>query len=473
MSVLSRFQTLPEFMVKRILDYLLNDPKVNKQIGLSLLHSCSLWRSLFIREASSNMEIILSKKQEVVFNYTRWPKDAIVPEFAKNHLVKSIDFAYDCWIDYDKKYDFELFASYLPCDSKFESAHHLNLHIDINCYINNAYTLGQISDILGHFRKLVPNIKSIVFDCASTQLDERHDFDSFFKYVFYLASDIPTVTIKRTHRRVYYSSVDIDAFTDLTSFTFTCNMDPGAYNQVIRRNASTLKALNAEYYYKGDLYDILFDKGTPIVYPNLEVLDIYFGTEIYNNDITGTYKTGRYYDSQDEADETHTRFICLVMDAAKELRRLDIKGCMDRTYFMRFLDIPHRFAFLRKLKIPGVDLTFSDILILLKTAPLLALLDVALKDACPRIDGVEPRELVSHVETEYANLGRNINRVYLFHPKNNDPTSYCQIIALLVVMCPNLIYLFTRSYDGEEIRERLMRMSETDEYSEYSYNLKM
>ncbi|KAJ2605045.1 hypothetical protein H4R99_001400, partial [Coemansia sp. RSA 1722] len=159
MSVLSRFQTLPEFMVKRILDYLLNDPKVNKQIGLSLLHSCSLWRSLFIREAFSDMEIILSKKQEIVFNYTRWPKDAIVPEFAKNHLVKSIDFAYDGWIDYDKKCDFELFTSYLPCDSNFESAHHLNINIILNDYMDDTNTLEQLCHILEYFRDLVPNIK--------------------------------------------------------------------------------------------------------------------------------------------------------------------------------------------------------------------------------------------------------------------------------------------------------------------------
>ncbi|KAJ1881325.1 hypothetical protein LPJ57_001684 [Coemansia sp. RSA 486] len=120
-----------------------------------------------------------------------------------------------------------------------------------------------------------------------------------------------------------------------------------------------------------------------------------------------------------------------------------------------------------------IELPISDILALLMAAPLLTLLDVTLKDTHPLIDGIISDELVTYVESNFANVGRNMHRIRMSYSEDDDLPTYCEAIALLVVVCPNLVYLLSRSYNVDDIREKLLWISQIKKFSKYSYNLEM
>ncbi|KAJ2699436.1 Squalene epoxidase, partial [Coemansia sp. IMI 203386] len=250
--------------IEQILDYLLDNSGYGfdqkKGVGLSLLHSCNIWRSLFIRKALADLKILLSARSEAMFEYPKWPKDAAMPDFPTNHLVKKINIVYNGRLYGNTKCDMEVFQSFLPSDSKFESVYRIDLSISLKSYSEH---------------------------------------------------------------------------------------------------------------------------------------------------------------------------------------------------------------------ISRIEIPISDILVLLMAAPLLTLLDVTLKDTHPLIDGIISNELVTYVESNFANVGRNMHRIRMSYSEDGDLPTYCKAIALLVVVCPNLVYLLSRSYDVDDIREYLLRISQIKEFSKYSYNLAM
>ncbi|KAJ1825691.1 hypothetical protein LPJ56_002552, partial [Coemansia sp. RSA 2599] len=278
----SCFQTLPEHIVQQIVGHCLDeeDSGLNDSaiVGLSLLHSCHIWRMVFIKESLSVMETSMCNTSRDVVSFPRWPPKLKAPVFSTAGFVKKIRILYNSWQPVVDGTALELIESVFPAGTSFELVRHIDITINIRKGFDTLEALDGLGKMLLYIKGLAPRSEGISF--YDRNLDSRGSYAGIDggsnDVVLELIRGMREVNMWHLQPMEPIDYLDPTYFVNLTRFCFDCYGDSAVFNAIIRNNARTLRVLHADYEFDYRIDTILYDeKGGPVVYECLESLTIW------------------------------------------------------------------------------------------------------------------------------------------------------------------------------------------------------
>ncbi|KAJ2875580.1 hypothetical protein GGH93_001454 [Coemansia aciculifera] len=296
----SPFQTLPMFIVYKVIEYLegrrrtsfntdIDEHNETKSVLTPLLSVSEHWRMAALDSICDNCKFDFDAKRESVeVTYPAWPADFSYPRFRKNHLVKRVVVVATLWADLYVGKFCEVIAKPQYESLMFSSATTLVLHLS-NSAVNSSrssscdYSCNDLSavdiqrkaaTIARSFLHLTPAVVGIVVSVLPDQVTQHSqgrqyyyggqysqqiDFGGLYgKIVSELCQGSARSVQVFSKRNDSPISFNLSAVSGLTSITQGPNISCAPFAKLAYLNASTLKALGLRLANKTEWTNVIY-----------------------------------------------------------------------------------------------------------------------------------------------------------------------------------------------------------------------
>ncbi|KAJ2864119.1 hypothetical protein GGH94_003153 [Coemansia aciculifera] len=256
----SPFQTLPMFIVYKVIEYLegrrrtsfnadIDEHNETKSVLTPLLSVSEHWRMAALDSICDNCKFDFDAKRESVeVTYPAWPADFSYPRFRKNHLVKRVVVVATLWADLYVGKFCEVIAKPQYESLMFSSATTLVLHLS-NSAVNSSRSSScdySCNDLSAWCLFFLTKSRNIVREGSTiTEGSTASRLISGGLYVFSKRNDSPI-------------SFNLSAVSGLTSITQGPNISCAPFAKLAYLNASTLKALGLRLANKTEWTNVIY-----------------------------------------------------------------------------------------------------------------------------------------------------------------------------------------------------------------------
>ncbi|KAJ2706271.1 hypothetical protein FB645_001787 [Coemansia sp. IMI 203386] len=497
----------------------------------SLLHVCQRWRMLFVKEALADLSISLCDNFEADIKHYKWPRTIGSPCFVAEEIVTTMHLNYSRWQFMKAHMSRENLCKAAFGDRKYVSVQTINSCICLDDSFDTNETVRQLEYLLLQLKYVMPNCEKI---SIQTYLSEVSNIEYsprmlFSKVLSGLSNKVHNISTAQSSSLEVFVPASFAHFTELTELKFSANKDKSWFSAVVQRNSRTLNRLYVSDIDKLCIGEMVYNvNGTPVVYPNMQVLNLRFNSEYleYSDNqfnhfpvlkrlglmsyypvcssvflsSSGTLKclemsvlprlvqfaqqhpvlcfkqlSGlEYMNISFEGRQENGRmyivkdndvvFVKNILQTMSKISRLKISTIIEYQMFSPLVT-SQILEHVQVLDINRVRFDFADVVYLLQQAPHLGDLRLTIRNTVPLIGGTDKQEIACPLSKHLRLLSVSSN--YLA----NNVENYVLAIALLIAGCPMLTMVWLVNIDSFAVGEGLLAKAKTNQFAEYSEHI--